>query len=352
MKQPAKYECSNGNCDGLFQRSSNTRYLGCGSNPENMEIEIIMNEGEIQQNVMAYDTENLVTGTQQQLKVVEVRSSLGSLPEVSSPRTVEDLYYEYPAFVHERDQHYPRSHPKFQLQQQQLQGQQQLTILAKLSPSTLKAKAVERISEVVKDLKEVEEFEKKQVSSQVLSISKVLSVLSKEGLKTLYEEIKQSNMDGEDKETARQIMLETVGITGTNECIMFLKEMIESEEFSPLRTGSVLVTLPHYIRTPTTEILNEIFELIKSPVVSRHEVLKTNARLAFATLLNRACIDPTKESRFPEYVYGEFCNSETSELTTKFIPYFVQELHSAESLRERESLILTLALTPPRNPGS
>merc|ERR1711911_398492 len=93
---------------------------------------------------------------------------------------------------------------------------------------------------------------------------------------------------------------------------------------------------------PTTEILNEIFELIKSPVVSRHEILKTNARLAFATLLNRACIDPTKESRFPEYVYGEFCNSETSELTTKFIPYFVQELHTAESLRERESLILTL----------
>ena len=59
MKQPAKYECSNGNCDGLYQRSSMTRYLGCGSNPENMEIEIIMNEGEIQQNIMAYDTENL-----------------------------------------------------------------------------------------------------------------------------------------------------------------------------------------------------------------------------------------------------------------------------------------------------
>merc|ERR1719239_1211962 len=76
---------------------------------------------------------------------------------------------------------------------------------------------------------------------------KVLSVLSKEGLKSLYEEIKQSNMEEEDKESARQIMLETVGITGTNECIMFLKEMIESEEFSPLRTGSVLVTLPHYI---------------------------------------------------------------------------------------------------------
>ena len=352
LEQPGKYNCDEGNCENMWQRSSMTRYIGCGSTPENMEIEIIMNEGEIQQNIMAFNTENVVTGTQQVLKVVEVRNSLSSLPEVSSPKTIDNLYFEYPNLMHLRDGQYPRSHPKNvyqQQQQQQLQGQQQKydvkiqdTILSKLSPSTLKAKIVERISEIVMDLKEVEQFEKKHVSSQVLSISKVVSILNKEELKSLYEEIKESRMEEEEKETARQLLLEVVGITGTNECIMFMKEMIESEEFSPLRIGSVLATLPHYIRTPTTKILNEIFELIKSPVVSRHEVLKKNAQLAFATLVNRACIDSEKELRFPEWVYGEFCNSETSEVTTKFIPYFVNELRSAESIRERETLILTL----------
>ena len=343
VSQPGKMTCAGGNC-GAYARSSMTRYIGCGSSPATMQLQVIMNEGELQQNLMAYDTENVVTGTEQTLKMVEMRTTLTNLPEINSPTTINDLYYGYPQVT-------GRHGSTKQQQHQQLQGQAPHmrfvpkvydSILAKLSPNTLRSKIVEKITEIVRDLKEVEHFGKKQTSAHVLSISHVLAFFNLEEIKSLYNEVKGMNMDEEDRETARQLVLETVGAIGTNPCIMFLKEMIESEEFSPLRIGSVIATLPHYIKTPTVEILDEIFELIKSPVVARHEMLKNNAHLAFTTILNRACIAHTRTTRFPVFVFGEFCNSQTSELTTKYIPYFVQQLHSAQSTKEREMSLLAL----------
>ena len=35
-----------------------------------------------------------------------------------------------------------------------------------------------------------------------------------------------------------------------------------------------LVTLPHYIQTPSADIINKIFELVKSDVISKNEILK------------------------------------------------------------------------------
>merc|ERR1712126_209134 len=144
----------------------------------------------------------------------------------------------------------------------------------------------------------------------------------------------------EQKETMQQIVLEMIIISGTNPSIMFIKEMILAEKISPLRIGAIIATLPHYIQTPTIKLLDEIFEIIKSPVVTRHEVLKANAELAFATLLNRACIDTNRVSRFPVFVYGEFCNAQTSSLVSKYIPYLVDQLHSARSEVEKVSVIM------------
>merc|ERR1712033_146927 len=139
-----------------------------------------------------------------------------------------------------------------------------------------------------------------------------------------------------------QLVLEIAVISGTNPAIMFVKEMIVSEKISPLRIGTIITTLPHYILTPTVKLLDEIFEIIKSPVITRHEVLKANAELSFATLINRACIDSTRVSRFPVFVYGEFCNAQTSTLVSKYIPYLVDQLHSARSEVEKVSVIMAL----------
>merc|ERR1712001_803835 len=191
-------------------------------------------------------------------------------------------------------------------------------------------------------LEEVERFEQKQVSLQLLTISKVISLLDTKDIKSLYEEIRGLSLPKEKKETMEQLVLEIAVISGTSPSVMFIKELIMSEKISPLRIGTIIATLPHYIQTPTVKLLDELFEIIKSPVVTGHEILKSNAELSFATLLNRACIDSSRVSRFPVFVYGEFCSSHTSVLVNKYIPYLVDQLHSARTEVERVSVIMSL----------
>ena len=35
-----------------------------------------------------------------------------------------------------------------------------------------------------------------------------------------------------------------------------------------------LVTLPHYIQTPSADIIHKIFELVKSDAISKNKILK------------------------------------------------------------------------------
>ena len=374
VNQPGKLMCPTGNCDTMWTRSSLTRYIGCGSSPESMELQIILNEGEIQQNLLAYNTENVVTGTMQTLRMVEIRSSMSSLPQIDSPRNVEDLYYEYPMegsrlnqaqYQQDQDQQnsqdyqdqyqqnqyqqYVSQQYPYQYQYQQYQNQDNRGELlpplfrrSKVPQDTLKKMIVKSLMKVTEDMREIEEFEKKHASTQVLVITKLFSQLSTETMKSLYEEVKGLGSNQEDREFCRQLLLEVSVMSGTNPSILFLKDLIESEEMSPIRAGLTISMLPHYIRTPTVQILDQLFELVKSPAVTKHEMLRSNAQLAFATIVNRACIDVGKTTRFPEFVYSEFCNSQTSELTTKYIPFFASKLQSASSSSERKSMIMTL----------
>merc|ERR1719184_354707 len=334
---PGELECEIGNCDLMFERSSMTRYLGCGSSAEDVELKVILNQGELLQNLMGYNTENVVTGTEQTLEIVEKRSTLSSLPEISSPRTSESLFSEYPSSFYK----YTGETPEVSLiRQRSASPSPRESFLKKLSPSTLKQKMVEKISQIVRDLKEVEDFEKKQVSAHVLTLSKSLFLLDEEELKSVFEELKGLKLDEEDRETARQLFLEIALTSGSNSSIRFLKKMIESGELSSLRIGEIIATLPHYIKTPSVEIMTDIFEVVKSPAVTRHSLLKYNANLAFANLVNKVCISSTRLVRFPIFVFGEFCSHE--KLTGEYVPHLVEELKSAETPAERTSAILAL----------
>merc|ERR1712168_280852 len=340
LAQNGKYLCTKcknyGNCDSMMDRSSITKYIACGPTKETLEIQYILNEGEIQQSLMAYNTENMVTGTKQVLKLVKTTTSKTTLPQIKSPVTLEDLYYVYPKVGHheilrteerkEKLQHFPLTE-KTGLSVIQVDEE----ILSKLSPATLKQKIIKKLTEVVTALEEVERFEQKQVSLQLLTISKVISLLDTKDIKSLYEEIRGLSLPKEKKETMEQLVLEMTVISGTSPSVMFIKEMIISEKISPLRIGTIIATLPHYIQTPTVKLLDELSEIIKSPVVTRH-----------TTLVNRACIDPTRVIRFPVFVYGEFCSSHTSAIVTKYIPYLVSQLQSARSEVEKTAIIMAL----------
>ena len=47
------------------------------------------------QNVVAFNTEKVVTGTKQVLQLQEVTEVTTSIPEISNPKTCQDLSYEF-----------------------------------------------------------------------------------------------------------------------------------------------------------------------------------------------------------------------------------------------------------------
>merc|ERR1712001_693367 len=237
INQPGRFLCPMGNCESMWQRSSLTRYIAYGPSVEELELQVIVNEGEIQQSLLGYKTESVVTGTKQILKLIKVSTSKTTLPEIQSPVILEDLFYVYPKVggkemikTEERKellQNMPPTEksiiPLIQLNEE---------IIAKLSPATLKQKIVEKLTTIAKDLSSAEE---KHVSLSILSVSKVFSLLNTEEIKSLYNEVKGLSLPEEVKETLEQLVLEVAVISGTNPSIMFVKEMIVSEKISPLR---------------------------------------------------------------------------------------------------------------------
>ena len=338
--QPGKYLCPTGNCETMWQRSSITRYIACGTSEANMNLHAIVNIGELNQSLLGYNTEKVVTGTKQVMKLVNIAPLYSTLlPQISSPKRMNGLSF-----------HYTQEHPSMNRKsyQQELQHQSLTSpglienVLSRLSPATLENKIIVRVVEVVRSLNTIEEFEKKQVAGNVMAISKAFTLLTTAQMKSLYEEVNEIRMNEEERKVARQVILESAVISGFNPVVMFLKELIESEKITPFRAGVTIATLPHYIQTPTINLLDQLFELIKSPAVTRIEHLKLNAELAFATLVNRACIDSNRYTRFPIFVYGEFCNSQTSQLTTAYIPYLVSQLHESRNDAERNAALLSL----------
>merc|ERR1719430_2002276 len=188
---------------------------------------------------------------------------------------------------------------------------------------------------VAAHLGEMDHFGKKQVTAILKSLKDVLSFRNLEELKSIYNEVKQ-------KQIERKLFIDTIMMSGTNPAIMFAKEMIMSNQFSLIEAAEVIMPLPHNIKTPTASLIEEIFQLIKSPVVTSSKVLKANANIAFATIINRACFPHEEHSAVcPKEVFGEMCSPSHDKITREYIPHLVSQLHS-DSEMDVQTAIMAL----------
>merc|ERR1719290_408156 len=116
--------------------------------------------------------------------------------------------------------------------------------------------------------------------------------------------------------------------------------MIMANKLNIVEMVEVLMTLPHNIKAPNVHIIEQIFELIQHPNIVAHKMLKHNAHIAFATILNRACFN-TQESVFPVNVFGEMCTPENPKIANEYIPHLKAELSAAND-EEVHAAILAL----------
>jgi len=342
----AHAKCLLGNCDKVNTKSSLTRYFGCGQSTESVELQSMIGEGELQQNVLAFNTEPVITGTQQVLKLLEVAPITTVLPKIDVPRILKNLFYEFPKPVNtqitnnvEQGDYYKAltSDPVSQvfLPAGSFENSKKGKMINKL---------VDKLVVIAQQLSEVENFGKKEVPSQLKSLKTVVSVLTTADLNVAYSKIQGLTLPKETKETARTLLVDTVSMAGTSPALMFVKEIIETKQVTDTEALVLIATLAHNIKTPTTDLIDQLFELIKSPAVTGSPVLKYHAHLVFATILRKACLSDSLEQVFPEYVFGEMCSPNHIKIKQVFIPYLVKDLKDAQDAMKQMGAITVLGV--------
>merc|ERR1719250_424199 len=181
-----------------------------------------------------------------------------------------------------------------------------------------------------------------EIPSELKALKTVLSVFTTDELKEVYAAVMELSVPVEVKETMRSLLLDTVRQAGTSPSIMFLKEMIEAEKLTDAETLLTIVGLAQNIKTPTEALIDQIFELIKSPAITKKPLIKAHAHLVFATLIRKSCLDLPVSEVYPEHVFGKMCSPDNVRITQVYIPHLVKELKAAHDVNAKMGAIFVL----------
>merc|ERR1719403_326995 len=207
----------------------------------------------------------------------------------------------------------------------------------------LKTEMVEKLEQIASEMSQSEQFAEKEIPSKLKTLKTFLSVMKTQDLQQMYQKLQSSSSSSSSsqKDTARTLFIEIVRNSGTSPCVMFLKQMIEQDQMSEIEKFLVVSTFSHYIKTPTEDLIHQIFHLIKSNAITSKPYLKAPGQLVFATLVRQACFT-SKTKVYPESVFGKMCSPNNQKITEEYIPYLVQQLRSAQTQAEKQTAIYSL----------
>merc|ERR1719391_1690758 len=305
-----------------------------------MELHGMISEGELQHNVVAFNTETVVTGTKQILKLQEIKTSPSNIPDVSSAKTCHDLSYEFPQTHGQSRQISSRQDLRELIKEQSKNPETQtfvpLTAGDNIDIEKLKTEMVEKLEQIASEMSQAEQFAEKEIPSKLKTLKTFLSVMKTQDLQQMYQKLQSSSSSSSQKDTARTLFIEIVRNSGTSPSVMFLKQMIEQDQMSEIEKFLVISTFSHYIKTPTEDLIHQIFHLIKSNAVTSKPYLKAPGQMVFATIIRQACFtSKTKNKVYPESVFGKMCSPNNQKITEEYIPYLVQQLRTAQSQTDK-----------------
>merc|ERR1719347_1077818 len=290
----------------------------------------------MRQNVVAFNTEQVVTGTKQVLKLQFVQQISQQIPEIQSPRTCHDLSYEY----QQSDKQAVNSRQEMREILKSYLKQPRTSpfvpeITEKLSTQQIKTQIVEKLQKIAREL------EDKEIPQQLRALKTVISIMKTDDIKQIFQSIQSISAPQQQKQIIRNLFVDIVRNAGSPSTIVFLKEMIEQEQLNELESYLVIATLSHYVRTPSEEVIHQVYQLIKSQAVQKRFWLKGSANLVFAQLVRNACIQPNKV-HYPKELFGEMCSYNNQKISEQYIPYLVQELKNAQTTVEKEMALYAI----------
>merc|ERR1719486_861156 len=148
-----------------------------------------------------------------------------------------------------------------------------------------------------------------EMSWKVLILSNTFKMFDRTMLQRVYESVISSCSS--EKDLARNILVDTMVMSGTPEAVKFFKHLFESGELRSSQISSIFFALPRTIVTPTSYLLEELFELVKSEPIKRETYVWNTAILSLSGLLQKACVSPVAKENYPTQVYGKFCHKDS-----------------------------------------
>ncbi|XP_043239588.1 vitellogenin-1-like [Amphibalanus amphitrite] len=317
-------------------RSASARYVLDGDR-NNFQIQYVVAESEALMFPYGHETEQLWTVTNQTLFLQKNEKMASFIGEPHQGVTHNTLAFQYPT-ADGKGLKTPdlKSAPQLSTY---LPGAPVKLILEKMPPTQLVGVIVQLIQKVDQMTQKVPDPVQQDVTGYILEIERALSWLSYDQLGQIYSQLKTDGQKG--------IYWDCLAMAGTNPTVMRLIDDISSNKVDLNRMTPILATLPVNIKTPTYQLIQQLFQLFRSPMIQSHQMQRATMALSLSNIFYQICIsNTTVEHSYTQGLYKEhFCNSQTNALLKEqFIP-FLESIIQQSQESERLAFIQALANT-------
>lgn len=380
--KPGHFNCPTGNCDGMWSRSSITRFIGCSdessSSFRNVKIQAIHNEGELHMDLFGMKTEKFLNGVRQVFKLVDQQEySQQEQKQVEesddgAKKPIYSLLYEMKhnqifggdkksmltgelrgeaeqLREEEREEHIqkhlqhvyeslPRNILTGRLQfednngEDRSNGQDLIPEMQKLFNQLIK-----------EDLYNTEKVAEKRVTMKVLNLARGFTLMKIDVIRSLYNQLKSEFSSEEFRPIFKNLFFDTLVMGGTTDNLVFLKEHITSgSEMTYVQKEYILMLLSKYVVFPNQKTMQILYEIVTSEQIRSESGVQHHAMLGYTVLVEKACIAENRDTSYPDFIYKNLCNPE-SQTVRQWIDY-LQQLTRSNEAANRNLAIVALGL--------
>jgi len=345
---PAPVHC-NPNVTDCFNTNANSstviRYLLRGRRNQ-FEIEAVSAIGVHLVYPFQSVAEQLTAGTNQTLVLLSTKPITSPFPEPPQPRSLKLLSWGIPTrdLTTPERKFWPKptltDAPIFNLARPILPLKR---LLEKVPMEEIKRKVLEMLANIDASFDQVPDPETRDTPGMINILVSWFNMMSLQDLEDVYGKI--PTIADRNIGVMKKLFREAVAMSGTNPCIMMVKKWIVSKEVVGAEAATLIMFIPMHIKTPTIEILQELFKLLRNGIAANDEHLRLNSMLAFANTVNIACIRPAStRNAFPTTLFEEFCNAKTPQIEQQWVPFFTKRVTEDVSVREKMVVLKAMSM--------
>uniref|UniRef100_A0A914LYJ6 Vitellogenin n=1 Tax=Meloidogyne incognita TaxID=6306 RepID=A0A914LYJ6_MELIC len=172
---------------------------------------------------------------------------------------------------------------------------------------------------------------------QLSRLVEMLRMCSYEDLKQIEQNSQQYHQN--QQQTAKQILVDAMAISGTRNCVVRMAEIINNQEVSPHKAAYTISQLTG-LQSPSNLIVKEVQKLCQSEQVKNRPIVQQSACLTFGALVNELCSQRRSE-KTPDLTHSipEQCTEDKKE---QYKQVLVEQYEKATTLQEKLNALASL----------